>query len=137
MTPAMTNGRRLGRRGSGAPSVAGAGLESGSTGPGTGGSRGGAGSTAGETPAWAAAETCFGSVVLVLMPVLVARVECVSAERAGQAGRARQRDARQGGGETGVDLGVARAHQRRLGVDDFDVVGHPVLEPLARLRELV
>ena len=50
----------------------------------------------------------------------------------GAAHRTGQGHAGHGCRETGVDIGVAGANQRRLGIDDLDVAGHPCLEPLAR-----
>lgn len=61
----------------------------------------------------------------------------VSAHAARDAGRARQRDTGAGDGEAGVDVGVARAQQRGLGFDDFDVAGDPAREPLAGLGDLL
>src|SRR5262249_20476851 len=56
---------------------------------------------------------------------------------AGDAGGSRHRHARRGDRIASVDRGIARSHQRQLCVDDLDVSGQSVGEPLARLIHLL
>src|SRR5437867_6839339 len=77
------------------------------------------------------------SMVRLLMIVLGWLVDAWLVDALGDAHRAREVDARQRNREARVDVDVAGANQRRLGVDHFDVACDSRCEPLSRLRQLL